>query len=548
MIMTNGLNSLYLGTYNTIGLSINSLQQVSVPSTASSSSTSTGALVVGNGSSGGLGLGGSAFVGGNGYFGGLVATNLGFLSTNAYSGYGSVYGAGIDFNSPNMRFLSNANSTNGTFQWLSGNNGSFTSRMYIDGSGNVGIGTTSPSFSLDVQNTSTNAPLIRTYGNTYSGIRLDTSNGNANARNWDVVSNFSAFGDFGINQSSTLGGSPDSGTNRFYISQAGNVGIGTTLPSDLLNVNGSAKFNSQIGIGGASPNSVFSINSYIGTGKTTLQFQAGTGNLWQFGTNAGAGTSDDITAIYSGTYGSSHGYNPLMLWNSAGSVSIPVTTSSSSTTSGALQVAGGVGVQGNGWFGGQLVAGNYILENPSSGSAYIVSNRPSSSTGQAGFQFQTAGVADWYYYEDYSSNTLTWYNANTGHIFMSLNTSGTLQLNAYGAGTLVTNSSGVISASSDARLKNVKHPFTTGLKAITEIHPAVYSWKSEEKEGVHTEYAGFIAQDVQKAIPEAVGQGKDGYLTLQDRAITAALVNAIKEQQKEIEDLQQQVKQLSKQP
>ena len=92
----------------------------------------------------------------------------------------------------------------------------------------------------------------------------------------------------------------------------------------------------------------------------------------------------------------------------------------------------------------------------------------------------------------------------------------------------------------------IRDSFTTGLKAITEIHPAVYSWKSEEKEGVHTEYAGFIAQDVQKAIPEAVGQGKDGYLTLQDRAITAALVNAIKEQQKQIEELRTEFNQYKK--
>ena len=236
----------------------------------------------------------------------------------------------------------------------------------------------------------------------------------------------------------------------------------------------------------------------------------------------------------------------------AGSLTVGATTASTSTTSGALQVAGGVGVGGALNVGGKIVSylttSPQILAAPSSGNAYIQSARTSSSAGQVGYEFATGSGVDWLNYEDTSSNDLNWYSVSVANAVMRLSSAGVLQLNTYGAGTLVTNSSGVISASSDARLKNVKHPFTTGLKAITQIHPAVYSWKSEEKEGVHTTYAGFIAQDVQKAIPEAVGQGKDGYLTLQDRAITAALVNAIKEQQKEIEDLQQQIKQLSKQP
>ena len=44
-----------------------------------------------------------------------------------------------------------------------------------------------------------------------------------------------------------------------------------------------------------------------------------------------------------------------------------------------------------------------------------------------------------------------------------------------------------------------------------------------------TQYAGFSAQNVQAAIPEAVGSSTNGYLTLQDRPLIAAVVNAIKE-------------------
>jgi hypothetical protein len=42
-------------------------------------------------------------------------------------------------------------------------------------------------------------------------------------------------------------------------------------------------------------------------------------------------------------------------------------------------------------------------------------------------------------------------------------------------------------------------------------------------------YTGFSAQNVQKVIPEAVGKDRNGNLTLSDRPILAAIVNAIKE-------------------
>ena len=42
-------------------------------------------------------------------------------------------------------------------------------------------------------------------------------------------------------------------------------------------------------------------------------------------------------------------------------------------------------------------------------------------------------------------------------------------------------------------------------------------------------YSGFSVQNVQSAIPEAVGSDNKGFLTLSDRPIIAASVNAIKE-------------------
>ena len=48
---------------------------------------------------------------------------------------------------------------------------------------------------------------------------------------------------------------------------------------------------------------------------------------------------------------------------------------------------------------------------------------------------------------------------------------------------------------------------------------------------MHQEFIGFSAQDVQKVIPQAITgtEGSEKYLSLDDRPIIAALVNAVKE-------------------
>ncbi len=106
-------------------------------------------------------------------------------------------------------------------------------------------------------------------------------------------------------------------------------------------------------------------------------------------------------------------------------------------------------------------------------------------------------------------------------------------------------------AVSDQRLKTRFKPYPYGLEAIMKLHPSLfhYNEKGQELTGITSEQSGFIAQDVQTAIPEAVGtETHDGidYLSLPqgDRPIVAALVNAVQEQQKEIEELKAEIKAL----
>ena len=121
---------------------------------------------------------------------------------------------------------------------------------------------------------------------------------------------------------------------------------------------------------------------------------------------------------------------------------------------------------------------------------------------------------------------------------------GGLRFLAYGAGTLVTDSSGNVSVSSDERLKIMGREFTRGLADMLKMDsPHFYRWR--KKAGMDDgEYVGFGAQGARKGIPEAVGKDPRGFLTLQDRPIIATHHNAIVDLSKQLAKLRREVEKL----
>ena len=99
---------------------------------------------------------------------------------------------------------------------------------------------------------------------------------------------------------------------------------------------------------------------------------------------------------------------------------------------------------------------------------------------------------------------------------------------------------------SDERLKNIKGRYNTGLKALMQLQPLRYEYKSDNALGIKLqgEQIGFGAQAVQKIIPEAVTQDSTGYLMVKSDPILWTMLNAIKEQQKEIAELKTEVRKL----
>jgi len=85
------------------------------------------------------------------------------------------------------------------------------------------------------------------------------------------------------------------------------------------------------------------------------------------------------------------------------------------------------------------------------------------------------------------------------------------------------------------------------------LQPVRYEYKPDNALGIKSEgeHIGFSAQQVQKIIPEAVTKNDKGYLLVNNDPILWTMLNAIKEQQaqmqsqqKEIQQLRQEVKRL----
>ena len=82
-----------------------------------------------------------------------------------------------------------------------------------------------------------------------------------------------------------------------------------------------------------------------------------------------------------------------------------------------------------------------------------------------------------------------------------------------------------------------------GLTATIAISPVYYNWVDEDRLGSQRE-VGFIAQQVQQILPEAVGTNADGTLSLDYARLIPMLVNSIKDLKDQVDTLTVRVQNL----
>lgn len=109
------------------------------------------------------------------------------------------------------------------------------------------------------------------------------------------------------------------------------------------------------------------------------------------------------------------------------------------------------------------------------------------------------------------------------------------------------NSNG-IQESSDRRFKKDISPLENALENVLKIEGVTYNWRVDEfpaKNFSDRTEIGVIAQDLEKVYPELVSTDAEGYKSVQYSHLVPVLLEAIKQQQLQIESLNQNVEQLS---
>ncbi|BDS15608.1 tail fiber domain-containing protein (plasmid) [Aureispira anguillae] len=120
--------------------------------------------------------------------------------------------------------------------------------------------------------------------------------------------------------------------------------------------------------------------------------------------------------------------------------------------------------------------------------------------------------------------------------------------NAKIVGQIQANSSSLsagLTCSSDKRLKKNIKAYDTALETINLLEGKQYYWKTEEfadRGFDERRKFGFIAQEVEKVLPNLVYQDKKGYKSVDYIQVIPILTNAIQEQQKVLEEQEKRVK------
>ncbi len=92
---------------------------------------------------------------------------------------------------------------------------------------------------------------------------------------------------------------------------------------------------------------------------------------------------------------------------------------------------------------------------------------------------------------------------------------------------------------SDVRLKKDIKTVENALQRLENIRGVEYKLKSNDQKNI-----GVIAQEIEKDFPSLVNESPNGYKTVDYDGLVGVLIEAVKEQQKEIRDLQAKVAEL----
>jgi hypothetical protein len=454
--------------------------------------------------------------------------------------------------STSLYFDHRATGNAGNFVFRNGSGGANT-LMYIAGSGNVGIGTTSPSYLLDVNGTGRFSGDLRINNNNW----LVYTDSTATARNiLTLASNDNLYLQY------------KAGSNFYLRNTDGDLRL--TIAST-----GAATFSSSVGIG-ASPASLL----YAYSSTSTAEFRLERGGVGDVGARWKRNGSDlgyisNADWIIAGTSSTDFGVTAVnnLVLGTAGNARVTI------TSAGRLDVAGEIRMTGSTLFRGmssstlQLCGGTSSSNIKIDGSVEVITmdtngatrltiattgnvligttddgGRLVSYSTTAATQIKAAGTAPAITFSNTvlsptiggvlgactaSSQFLS--GTASGDMVLANQFSGfRLYVASYSGGVYLTSGATSWTANSDIRLKNINSHIENAVEKLSTLQTINFSYKDDK---FKKQNLGLIAQEVEKIFPELIDKNNDGMLGVRYTELVPVLIKAIQELKLEIETL-----------
>jgi hypothetical protein len=457
-------------------------------------------------------------------------------------------------------------------------------RMVITSTGNVGIGTSSPSYKLDVYGAvsfgspTESGTAVQHFIRTGGGVTGNTTNGltfkPGSATSTDQYARFETgsgtlVGAYGVVGDSLRIATRDTAA-AVTISQAGNLGLGVT-PSAwnasfrAMDVSGGAS------VFGGSSQTVISSNLFFNSSSNWIRKNAQAGSLLYLG-------SDSSFVWYqtgSSTAGSTASLTQSMTLGSNGNLSVGTTDTNNAllqltkSTSGTKLLVNGDDNSGNSegivvTYGSAAVA-NYRVQlgianydgfikmrnGSNNQTVNITANGNSYFSGGRLFVRSTTGTGN--------EVLATWFNSSGGvtetqgiNVLDQGSASGAAfvvfrKSDEASIGTITRNGTSnavLYNTTSDYRLKEEVKPMSGALEKVSRLKPVTWKWKDIADTG-----EGFIAHEVQEVVPSAVSgekdavdaNGKPAYQGMDASYLVATLTAAIQELNAKVTALEAQL-------
>jgi hypothetical protein len=382
----------------------------------------------------------------------------------------------------------------------------YTDAMTIQQTGNVGIAKTAPGAALDV----------------VGGINsTGTINGTGLCIGGDCKVSWAAVG-------AASSGWSQNGNEVYKTNTAGNVGIGTTAPNgklDVTNATGNTYGDLFVRVDNSgSTGGKLSINNWASSATGNAAVLAfGLDPSTNFESNGNMANNAEIRAInINGT-------------NAASDLRISTWSGSVSNMVMALTSTGNVGIgmtNPSDLLNVDITKGDrdIFFQNGSSNYEEIFYGTAKTNANTAVLRWQAAGLSIHSYGQSYGDQLFI--DADSANVGIGTTTPST-KLEVNGDVTAA-----AYYYSSDRNLKTNIKTLNSALEKVTKLRGVSFDWKNSGEPSL-----GLIAQEVQQVYPELVG-GTPGNLTIQYGNLVAPLIEAVKEQQKQIDNQEKEINRL----